>query len=111
MMKKSLTLAVMTALVALAGVSAVAQDKAAAPAKAAAAPAGKQLYSQATYDFLLKSALASGQPDSPELKNQIKDELNMRPRLHDRSRRRRLLLFLGDGRVRSAAARASAMLS
>ncbi len=78
MMKKSLTLAVMTALVALAGVSAVAQDKAAAPAKAAAAPASKQLYSQATYDFLLKSALASGQPDSPELKNQIKDELNMR---------------------------------
>ena len=78
MMKKSLTLAVMTALVALAGVPAIAQDKAAAPAKATAAPAGKQLYSQATYDFLLKAALASGQPDSPELKNQIKDELNMR---------------------------------
>jgi peptidyl-prolyl cis-trans isomerase C len=79
MIKKTLTLAVMTALVALAGVPAVAQDKAAAPAKAAAAaPAGKQLYSQATYDFLLKNALASGQKDSPELRNQIKEELNMR---------------------------------
>jgi peptidyl-prolyl cis-trans isomerase C len=79
MIKKSLTLAVMTALVALAGVPAVAQDKAAAPAKAAAAaPAGKQLYPQSMYDFLLKSAIASGQTDSPELRNQIREELNMR---------------------------------
>jgi peptidyl-prolyl cis-trans isomerase C len=54
-----------------------------APATAAPAPAasnkdgsGKELYSQALYDFLLKERLASGQqPDSPQLRELIRDEL------------------------------------
>jgi peptidyl-prolyl cis-trans isomerase C len=59
-----------------------AADKAAAPATqtAAAAPSasGKQLYPQAQFDFMLKERLAQGAPDSPELRNAIKEELNTR---------------------------------
>jgi len=52
-----------------------------APAKDApkAAPAGdssgSNLYSQQTFDFLLKERVAAGQPDSPQLREMIKDEL------------------------------------
>jgi peptidyl-prolyl cis-trans isomerase C len=55
--------------------------KAPEAAPAAAAPtnkdtAGKELYSQPLYDFLLKERLASGQqPDSPQLREMIRDEL------------------------------------
>jgi len=74
------------ALVALAGLPvAHAQDKAAAPPKGtaaapAAAPAasGKELYPKAYFDLLLKERLAQGQPDTPELRNAIRDELNTR---------------------------------
>jgi peptidyl-prolyl cis-trans isomerase C len=59
-----------------------AADSAPAPAPAAAAPAAnkdggaKEIYSQALYDFLLKERLASGQqPDSPQLREMIRDEL------------------------------------
>src|SRR4051812_10564266 len=66
-----------------------AQDAKKAPAKAAAksadapaaaagaAPAaGKELYSQAQFDYLLKERLATGQqPDSPQLREMIRDEL------------------------------------
>jgi len=55
-----------------------AAPKAAAPAPAAAAPAGKALYPQAQYDALLKDRLAQGQPDSPELRTAIREELNTR---------------------------------
>ena len=54
---------------------------AAAPAPALAAPnnkdaSGKELYSQSMYDFLLKERLATGQqPDSPQLRELIRDEL------------------------------------
>jgi len=81
----SLTLAVFAAAVALAGIPAHAQDKAApakapaAPAPAAAAPAaGKELFPKPYFDFLLKERLAQGQPDTPELRNAIRDELNTR---------------------------------
>ena len=67
---------------------ALAQDKAAAPAKGQAAPAassasapaaaGKELYPKAYFDLLLKERLAQGQPDTPELRNAIRDELNTR---------------------------------
>jgi peptidyl-prolyl cis-trans isomerase C len=61
-----------------------AAPKAAAPAapaagsNAAAAPAGKQLYPQAQFDFMLKERLAQGQQDTPELRNAIREELNTR---------------------------------
>lgn len=69
--------------------SALAQDAKKAPAKSpakaadaaaaptAAAPAsGKEIYSQAQFDYLLKERLATGQqPDSPQLREMIRDEL------------------------------------
>ena len=61
-----------------------AAPKAAAPAGApaastpAAAPAGKALYPQAQFDFMLKERLAQGAPDTPELRNAIREELNTR---------------------------------
>ena len=68
----------------LAAPAAFAQDAAKAKAKApAAAPAaaatkaeGTNLYSPAAYDFMLKQRLAQNQPDSPELRAAVRDELN-----------------------------------
>jgi len=86
MTRTRIALAVLAAL-SLAGVAQAqpAAPKAAAPAAAApatqtaaAAPAGKQLYPQAQFDFMLKERLAQGAPDSPELRNAIKEELNTR---------------------------------
>ena len=51
--------------------------KAAAPA-AAAPSTGKALYPQAMFDLMLKERMAQGQPDSPELRNGIREELNTR---------------------------------
>jgi peptidyl-prolyl cis-trans isomerase C len=89
MIKHSLNLAVAVALLALAGAPAFAQApapaKAAAPAKApaasaapAAASSGKELYPKAYYDLMLKDRIAQGQPDSPELRNALREELNTR---------------------------------
>src|SRR4029079_9910806 len=84
----TLTLAALTAAAVIAVAPASAQDKAPpekAPAKsqttaAAAAPAstGKELYPKAYFDFLLKERLAQGQPDTPELRNAVREELNTR---------------------------------
>jgi peptidyl-prolyl cis-trans isomerase C len=57
--------------------------KAAAPATSPAAPsvapaAGKALYPQSQFDFMLKERLAQGAPDTPELRNAIREELNTR---------------------------------
>jgi peptidyl-prolyl cis-trans isomerase C len=49
----------------------------AVPAKADAAK-GKDLYSQAYFDFMLKQRTAQGQPDTPELRTAVRDELNTR---------------------------------
>jgi len=49
----------------------------AAPAKADA-PKGKDLYPPGFYDFMIKQRLAQGQPDSPELRAAVRDELNTR---------------------------------
>jgi peptidyl-prolyl cis-trans isomerase C len=64
---------------------ALAQDaKGKAPAKSDAsakgdAPAkGKDLYSQAYFDFMLKQRTAQGQADTPELRTAVRDELNTR---------------------------------
>src|SRR5436190_24100877 len=74
-----------------AAVPALAQDKAAAPAKgqaaapaassapaAAASASGKELYPKAYFDLLLKERVAQGQPDTTELRNEIREELNTR---------------------------------
>lgn len=39
---------------------------------------GKDLYPQGYYDFMIKQRLAQGQPDSPELRAAVRDELNTR---------------------------------
>jgi peptidyl-prolyl cis-trans isomerase C len=59
---------------------ALAQDakSKAAPAKADAPAKGKDLYSQAYFDFMLKQRTAQGQPDTPELRTAVRDELNTR---------------------------------
>ena len=49
-----------------------------AATKTAAAPGGKDIFPQAYFDFMLKQRIAQGQPDSPELRQAIRDELNTR---------------------------------
>jgi len=82
MMRTTMTVAALAAFAAVAQAQPAA-PKAAAPAPAAAAapaaaPAGKALYPQAQYDLMLKERLAQGQPDSPELRNAVREELNTR---------------------------------
>ena len=74
-----LTALVATSALLLAPV-ALAQDakSKAAPAKADAPAKGKDLYSQAYFDFMLKQRTAQGQPDTPELRTAVRDELNTR---------------------------------
>src|ERR1019366_6015103 len=59
---------------------ALAQDakSKAAPARADAAAKGKDLYSAAYFDFMLKQRTSRGQPDSPEMRTAVRDELNTR---------------------------------
>jgi peptidyl-prolyl cis-trans isomerase C len=91
MKRSSITLAAMAAIAVLAGVPAQAQDKA-APAKgqAAAPAASKELYPKVYFDFLLKERLAQGQPDTPELRNAIREELNTRELLVREARKKGL---------------------
>ncbi|MEO8740285.1 MAG: peptidyl-prolyl cis-trans isomerase [Casimicrobiaceae bacterium] len=78
--------AVTTSAALLAAPAAFAQDAAKAKPRAAATPAaapaakadGPNLYSPAAYDFMLKQRLAQNQPDSPELRAAVRDELNTR---------------------------------
>jgi peptidyl-prolyl cis-trans isomerase C len=48
------------------------------PPKSEAAAKGKELYPQAYFDFMLKQRTGQGQPDSPELRAAVRDELNTR---------------------------------
>ena len=82
----SLTIAALTALAAFAAVPAQAQDKT-APAKGqaaastsanAASTSTKELYPKVYFEFLLKERLAQGQPDTPELRSAVREELNTR---------------------------------
>jgi peptidyl-prolyl cis-trans isomerase C len=83
MQRNNLILALVATLSGLMAVPAVqaqdAKSKAApaAPAKAAAAPADTAA-SKAYYDFMLKQRTAQGQPDSPEMRSAVRDELNTR---------------------------------
>jgi len=82
MNRTSMYLAVTAAFAVFAVLPAQAQDKAAPKGQAApaAAPAAgsKELYPKVYFDFLLKERLAQGQPDTPELRNAIREELNTR---------------------------------
>src|SRR5215831_18556487 len=58
---------------------AVAQEaKPKATATKAAAAGGKDIFPPAYFDFMLKQRTAAGQPDTPELRQAIRDELNTR---------------------------------
>jgi peptidyl-prolyl cis-trans isomerase C len=64
---------------------------AAAPAPAAAAPAAaqaKEIYPQPMFDFLLKERVAAGQPDTPQLRDMIRDELINRELVMREARRK-----------------------
>jgi peptidyl-prolyl cis-trans isomerase C len=52
--------------------------KAGAPAKSDAPAKTRDLYSPAFFDFMLKQRTAQGQPDTPELRTAVRDELNTR---------------------------------
>jgi peptidyl-prolyl cis-trans isomerase C len=84
-MNRTRTALAILAALAVAGVAQAqpAAPKAAAPAAPAAAPAGsasagKALSPQSQFDFMLKERTAQGAPDSPELRNAIREELNTR---------------------------------
>ncbi len=79
MNRASLKIVALAALVAFATVPALAQDKA-APAKgqAGASTSSKELYPKVYFDFLLKERMAQGQPDTPEMRNAVREELNTR---------------------------------
>ena len=84
-MNRTRTALAILAALAVAGVAQAqpAAPKAAAPAApaaapAASAPAGKALYPQSQFDFMLKERTAQGAPDTPELRNAIREELNTR---------------------------------
>jgi peptidyl-prolyl cis-trans isomerase C len=68
-------LAAFAALALIAGAPALAQDAKPKAVAAAKSDKGAAIYPAAYYDFMLKQRLAQGQPDSPELRQSIKDEL------------------------------------
>ena len=63
---------------------------AAAPAAAGAAAQPKTLYPQSTFDMLMRERMAQGQPDSPELRAAVRDELNTRELLAREARKKNL---------------------
>jgi len=76
-LRTSLAAALLVALTSAAGSVAYAQAPAKKAPAAAAAPAkaGEVAVSQAQFDLILKERLAQGQPDSPELRAVLRDEL------------------------------------
>ena len=72
--------ALIATIVLVAAPLALAQEPAKkAPAKAdAPAKGGKDLFPQPYFDFMLKQRTSQGQPDTPELRQAIRDELNTR---------------------------------
>ena len=78
--------ALLPATAALAQTPAKAKD--APPAKAATSD--KVLYSQAQFDLLLKERVSQNAPDTPELRNAVKEELNTRELLAREARKKGL---------------------
>lgn len=90
---------ILTALLASAALlsvpMALAQDTKAKAAPAASksadvAPKGKDLYPPTYFDFMLKQRTAQGQPDTPELRTAVRDELNTRELLVREARKQGL---------------------
>jgi peptidyl-prolyl cis-trans isomerase C len=87
MTRTTIALAVLAAL-AIAPVQA--QTPAAPKAAPKAAAETKALYPASQFDVLLKERMAQGQPDSPELRAVIRDELNTRELLSREAKRKGL---------------------
>ena len=83
MTRKPILVAMLATSIAASLAMGAAHAQTAAP-KAAAAPAtapastGKALYPQAMFDTMLKQRMQQGAPDTPELRNAIREELNTR---------------------------------
>jgi peptidyl-prolyl cis-trans isomerase C len=93
MHKISVLFAAFAATAALLSVTpALAQDAKAkaAPAKSEAPAKGKDLYPQSYFDFMLKQRTSQGQPDSPELRKAVRDEMNTRELLVREARKQGL---------------------
>ncbi|MCC6378377.1 MAG: peptidylprolyl isomerase [Burkholderiales bacterium] len=89
MIRTTLALALLAALaLPAAHAQAPAAPKAAVAAKAA--DAGKTLYSPAVFDAVLKDRTSQGQPDTPELRAAIREELNTRELLAREARKKGL---------------------
>lgn len=91
MTRTTLALAVMAALALPAAAQAQAPASPKAPQAAPKAAAeGKALYPQALFDMMLKERTSQGQPDSPELRNAIREELNTRELLSREAKKKGL---------------------
>ena len=71
-------LAATALLIAAPAVAQEAKPKASATKAAGAPTGGKDIFPPAYFDFMLKQRIASGQPDTPELRQALRDELNTR---------------------------------
>jgi peptidyl-prolyl cis-trans isomerase C len=65
-------------LIATTAVAQEAKPKPTATKAGAASAGGKDIFPQAYFDFMVKQRTAAGQPDTPELRQAIRDELNTR---------------------------------
>jgi len=92
MIKNRIAAAVVAALIPVAVAQAQAPATKPAPAApaAAAAASGKTLYPASQFDLLLKERMAQGQPDSPELRAAVRDELNTRELLVREAKKKNL---------------------
>jgi peptidyl-prolyl cis-trans isomerase C len=90
MTRTTIALAVMAALaLPTAWAQAPAAPKAPpAPAAAPKAAEGKALYPQAQFDLMLKERTSQGQPDSPDLRAALREELNTRELLAREARKK-----------------------
>ncbi|MEO8484862.1 MAG: peptidylprolyl isomerase [Betaproteobacteria bacterium] len=89
MTRTTIALAVMAALALPAWAQAPAAPKA-APGAAAKAAEGKALFPQPQFEMMLKDRVAQGQPDTPELRAMLREELNTRELLAREARRKGL---------------------
>ncbi|HET9340601.1 MAG TPA: peptidylprolyl isomerase [Casimicrobiaceae bacterium] len=90
MTRTTIALAIMAALaLPAAWAQAPAAPKAApAPAATPKAAEGKALYPQAQFDLMLKERTSQGQPDSPDLRAALREELNTRELLAREARKK-----------------------
>jgi peptidyl-prolyl cis-trans isomerase C len=81
MTRKPILVAMFSTSIAASLAVGIAHAQTAAPKAAAvpaAAAAGKALYPQAMFDTMLRQRIQQGQPDTPEIRNSVREELNTR---------------------------------